>query len=337
MGLVGDGIDDGWAVFGATAGSAGMSAAQSAKERWLPLAILVALGAVWGLSLPLTKIAVSTGHAPLGLVVWELVLAIFVLQLINLVRRRPFRFRAEHLKLFIFISVFGNLIPTTMWFVTSVHLPSGILAIVLSLVPMFALPVALFLRLEHFRWLRLVGVLCGAVAIVLLIGPGTSLPDPSKIWYVLLALIGPVCYGIEGNGVAKMGLKGLDSVQVLLGASIFSLIVAVPMTLVSGQWVDIFVPWGQAEYALIVTAVMTTIAYAGYVWLVGRAGSVFAAQSSYLVTGFGVMWSILILAETYSGWVWMSLILMLAGLFLVQPRRAWPLVSTGNASDNNAD
>jgi len=312
-----------------------MMARRTQKDRWLPLAVLVGLGAVWGLSMPLTKIAVSTGHAPLGLVVWELLVAIFVLVGLNLIRRRPFRFRFEHLRIFIFISLFGNLIPTTIWFVTSVHLPSGILAIVLSLVPMFSLPVALLLRLEQFRWLRLLGVFCGAAAIVLLIGPDTSLPDPTKIWFVVLALIGPICYGIEGNGVAKMGLGGLDPVQVLLGASVCSLIVAVPLTLLSGQWVDIFIPWGQAEYALVATAVMTTFAYAGYVWLVGQAGSVFAAQSSYLVTGFGVVWSILLLAEAYSGWVWMSLLFMLAGLFLVQPRPAPPLVPKAVASDNS--
>ena len=43
---------------------------------------------------------------------------------------------------------------------------------------------------------------------------------------------------------------------------------------------------------------------------------------SYLVTGFGVIWAIVLLGERYSGWVWGAMALMFAGLFLVQPRRA---------------
>jgi len=309
-------------------------AAKIRRERLIPIVALVILGATWGLTMPLTKIAVSTGHHALGLVVWELVVAVLVLTLVMVIRRRPLRYRWVHLRMFVFISLFGNLLPTTMWFVTAVHLPSGILAIILSLVPMFSLPVALSLGLERFQWIRLIGVLCGAAAIVLLIGPETSLPDPSKIGYVLLALVGPLCYGIEGNGVAKMGLGGLDSVQMLLGASLFSLTIATPLALATGQWMDITHPWGDAEYALLATSILTTLAYAGYVWLVGQAGSVFAAQVSYLVTGFGIVWSILFLAEVYSGWVWLSLGLMLVGLFMVQPRAKPGLVDSPDASDN---
>ena len=54
--------------------------------------------------------------------------------------------------------------------------------------------------------------------------------------------------------------------------------------------------------------------------MVGRAGSVFAAQTSYLVTGFGVLWSILFLQEVYSPHIWAAMTLMLGGIFLVQPR-----------------
>ena len=305
------------------------------KHRWGPVLALFILGATWGLTMPLTKLAVSGGDEALGLVVWELVVAVIVLLLVNTVRRRPFRFQRSHLRMFIFISLFGNLVPTTIWFITAVHLPSGILAIIMSLVPMFALPVALAMRLENFQWLRLVGVLIGGLAIVLLIGPQTSLPQRSDIWFVLLALIGPICYGIEGNGVAKMGLGDLDSVQMLLGASLFSLAIAVPLTLMSGQWMDIFHPWGVPEYALLTTAVLTTLAYAGYVWLVGQAGSVFATQVSYLVTGFGVVWSILLLSERYSGWVWLSLGLIMLGLFLVQPHRKADLATEAKHGDTD--
>jgi len=55
---------------------------------------------------------------------------------------------------------------------------------------------------------------------------------------------------------------------------------------------------------------------------VGRAGSVFASQVSYLVTGFGVLWAILFLGESYSAYVWSAMAVMMLGLFLVRPREA---------------
>ena len=70
----------------------------------------------------------------------------------------------------------------------------------------------------------------------------------------------------------------------------------------------------------MLSSVVHAAVYTAYVWLVGRAGAVFAAQVSYLVTPFGVLWAMLILGEGLSGTVWLAMAMMFAGLFLVQPR-----------------
>lgn len=108
--------------------------------------------------------------------------------------------------------------------------------------------------------------------------------------------------------------------MLLLGASILGTVLALPLAWFSGAWIDPRGVWGAAEWALIGTSVIHAFVYTGYVWLVGRTGATFAAQVSYLVTGFGVIWAMLILGESYSGMVWAALALMFAGLFLVQPR-----------------
>lgn len=71
--------------------------------------------------------------------------------------------------------------------------------------------------------------------------------------------------------------------------------------------------------ALVAAAVLNVVAYSGYVWLIGRAGAVFASLIAYLVTGFGVVFARLLLGETYSALVWASLALMVAAIALVQP------------------
>jgi drug/metabolite transporter (DMT)-like permease len=70
------------------------------------------------------------------------------------------------------------------------------------------------------------------------------------------------------------------------------------------------------------------LVYAAYVWLAARAGAVFATQTAYFVTGSGVLWAMLLLGERFSAWVWAALVVMLLGLFLVQPReRSRPAVA----------
>ncbi len=59
--------------------------------------------------------------------------------------------------------------------------------------------------------------------------------------------------------------------------------------------------------------------------MVGRAGAVFAAQVSYLVTAFGVGRAMAILGERFSATVWLAMLMMFAGLFLVQPRPKPPV------------
>jgi drug/metabolite transporter (DMT)-like permease len=186
---------------------------------------------------------------------------------------------------------------------------------------MLAFPIALAWGLDRFSAPRLIGLLLGLCAIVLIAAPDASLPDRAMVLWLPLALIAPLFYAIEGNFVARYGTEGLDAVQVLLGASLVGMVLAAPLALMTGQFISPLPPWGAPDLAIVASSITHALAYTAYVWLVTRAGSVFAAQVSYLVTGFGILWAKLILAESYSPWVWAALALMMAGLFLVQPRK----------------
>ena len=71
---------------------------------------------------------------------------------------------------------------------------------------------------------------------------------------------------------------------------------------------------------LVVVSLFHTIAYSTFIWLIGQTGPIFTSFVAYLVTGFGVVWSILLLGETYAIWVWLAFALMFVAMFLVQPR-----------------
>ncbi|MFP4273591.1 MAG: DMT family transporter [Paracoccaceae bacterium] len=286
------------------------------------IALLAVLGAGWGMTQPLAKIAVSEGYRHFGLVFWQLAIGAAALGLLNALRGRGLPVSARHMRLYLLIALIGTVLPNSASYQAAVHLPSGVLSILLSLVPIFAFPIALGLGIDRFSARRLAGLAAGLMGVVLLVAPEASLPDRAMVAWIPVALIAPFFYGLEGNVVAKWGTAGLDPIQLLFGASLVGMGLAAPLALATGQWIAPPAPadWGAPDIALVASALIHASVYAGYVWLVGRAGSVFAAQVSYLVTAFGILWARLLLGESYSPWIWASLGLIMAGLVLVQPR-----------------
>ncbi len=288
-----------------------------AQWRWF--GILLAIGAGWGLTQPLTKIAVSEGYEPLGLIFWQLAIGALFMLTLRLLARKPVTLPPRLIWFFLLIAGLGTILPNSFSYRAAAHLPSGVMSVVIALVAMFAFPVALMLGVDRFTWKRLGGLVLGLCGVMILAEP-EALPDPMMIVWLPIAVIAPLCYAFEGNIVSKWGMHGLGPGHVLYGASVVGAIVSLPLAVGSGQFIDPRTDWGPPEYALVLSSIIHVTVYTSYVWLVSGAGSVFAAQVSYLVAGSGVIWAMLLLGERYSLWVWAAMGLILLGMFLVQPR-----------------
>lgn len=279
------------------------------------------MGATWGVTPVLIKVAVNAGHHPLGMIVWGNVISVVLSGIVTVARGRKLPISRAHLKLYVVVALLGAMIPHFLNFTAVAHLPAGIMSILIALVPMFSMPIALAMGFEKASVVRFIGALCGAVAIVLIVGPDAAMPDAGKIGFVILALGASLCYGAEGNFITWFGMRGADPVQVLLGASIVGLVIALPLAATTGHLIPLD-NLGLPEIAIIGAAVISWGTYATYIWLIGRAGPVFASQVAYLVTAFGVVWAMMLLGERYSIWVWMAFALMLIGITLVRPRES---------------
>ncbi len=310
-----------------------MTPARKPISRALAVATLVALGATWGLTVPLMRVAVSTGYQPLGILVWQNAIMAALLLLFLRGMRLPLAVERRNLGLYAVVGCFGALLPGYFSFLTAAWLPGGVRAVIIAAVPLFALPMAIALGSERPDARRALGVALGAGAIAMIAlpngwtggetGGGTGAIATGA---VLLALIAPFSYAVEANYLAWRGSHGLHPFQLLFGTSILLLAICLPLAEVTGQHPPRGWPFGAAEWAVVISGVLNALAYSGYVWLIGQAGSVFASQVGYLVTGFGVLWSMALLGERYGPGLWLALVLMLAGVALVQPR-------TGAASE----
>ena len=285
----------------------------------LPILALLLAGAGWGLTQPLAKIAVSEGYRQFGLVFWQMTIGAVALGILQAVRRRMIRWDAAALFVYLQLALVGTVIPNSASYEAIRHLPSGLVSVLLSFVPMFAFPIALAFKIERFVLSRLLGLCLGLAGVLLIVGPEASLPERAMVAFVPLALIAPFFYGLESNLIAKWGTAGLDPVDALFGALVFGAAITFPLAQATGQFIDPRPPWALPDMALLAVSLVHVMAYCLYVWMVGKAGALFAVQVSYLVTGFGVFWAMLLLGEIYSGWVWAAICLMLLGVFLVQP------------------
>ena len=285
-------------------------------------AFLLLLGCGWGLTQPLTKITVTAGYQPLGIVFWQLLIGMIVLGAIQWRRLRRLPITKTTLAFWVLIAVIGTIIPNSASNRAAFFLPSGIMSIVIATVPMMAFPIALAIGNDRFSWRRLAGLSLGMVGVALIALPEASLPERAMIAFLPLALVAPFCYACEGNIVAKWGTAGLDPIAVLFGASAIGTVIALPIALGSGHFFLPRPPFILADLTMVLSSVIHVLVYAGYVWLIGRAGAVFAGQVAYIVTGSGVLWAMLLLGESYSLWVWAALVAMVFGLSLVQPSLA---------------
>jgi drug/metabolite transporter (DMT)-like permease len=283
---------------------------------------LILLGAGWGLTQPLIKITVSAGYQPFGLIFWQMLIGTLVLGTLRWRQLKRLPVNRKTVAVWLMIATIGTLIPNTTSYRAAFHLPAGIMSIVIATIPMMAFPIALALGNDTFSFRRLAGIAVGLIGVGFIAFPDASLPERAMIAFIPLALVAPFCYAVEGNIVARWGTAGLDPVQVLFGASAIGTVIALPLAIGSGQFFIPKSPFILADFTMALSSVIHVAVYTGYVWLIGRAGAVFAGQISYLVTGTGVLWSMLLLAETYSLWVWMALVCMVFGLMLVQPRVA---------------
>ena len=294
------------------------------SERFWMTVVLVLLGVGWGSTQSLGKMAVSTGFQHFGLIFWQTVIGVVVLGAVNLLRRKSFALPPAGLRFAVVIALIGTIIPNSTFYMSVAHLPGGIMSILISTIPLLSFPMAVALGTDRVTRARLLGLCLGLAGVALIALPEASLPSAAMVAWLPVALIGPLFYAMEGNYVAKWGTGGMDAVQAMFWASALGAVMVLPLAWFSGQWISPMPPYGTPALALLLSSALHALMYAAYVWLASKAGAVFASQSSYIVTGSGMLWAMLLLGERFSNWIWAAMAVMLLGLFLVQPRALKP-------------
>ncbi|MEM8699257.1 MAG: DMT family transporter, partial [Pseudomonadota bacterium] len=279
-------------------------------------AVLLGSGTAWGATQLCSKIAVSTGHPPLGLVLWQTAIGVVLLGIVLVIGRHRLPLGRGALVFYAVCAVLGTALPHSLSFTAIAHLPVGVVSILIATVPMMTLSLSWALGLDRAGPRRVLGLLLGAGSVLLLIAPEASLPKPGQALWALVYLVVALSYAAENVVIARYQPTSAGAVAVLFGLSLGALIMLLPLVAATGAWLPL-TAFGPAEQALLAGSVLHIAAYLGLIWLIADAGPVFAAQIGYVVTLSGVGLGMLVLDEAHATWIWFALLLMLAGISLV--------------------
>ena len=278
------------------------------------LALLVAVGAVWGLSFTLSRIVVSGGGHPFAIAFWQCAGGAAVLYALG---RRPPR----ALFFFAVTGIIGAALPSSLIYAAARHVSAGALSVCMALAPLATFGLCAALGIERLAARRAAGLALGLAAVWLLAAPGGGAP----LGWTLLAVGAACSYATENVWLSLRRPAAAGPFDLLCGILAAAALWLAPLALATGRPWPLSWPAGAAEAAFAVQLLGNLLGYGGFVHLIGRAGPVFASQVAYVVTTAGVAWGAALLGERHAGLFWLAAALMAAGLALTLPRPAHPL------------
>lgn len=285
-------------------------------------ALMIIGGVIWGGTFILAKLITEAGVHPFGLALLTSGIGFLILLPYALMRHGGISLGRDYVRVYFIAGALGTALPSSVLFFSAAHMPAGILAIIVSLVPLITYGIALALGVERWQGLRAAGIGLGFAAILLIVVPDAGLPDPAMAPWALFALIAPLSFAGEYVYIALRRPPKCDSSVLLCGMLAAGSLILLPLVTVSNGWVPLDAIRSIPLWWIPVLSVINIISYLVFLELIRMAGPLFAAQMGYVVTASGVLWGILIFSEAHSAWVWAALAMMFMGVALVNPRKA---------------
>ncbi len=305
------------------------------NHRFFPYLLITGAGIIWGATFSLALIATGEGAHPLAISSWQAVVTgIFFFVFCRLTGIPVFRLR--NIPYYTVIAVIGITAPNLAYYYAAPHLSAGILSITVSTVPLLTYAFMLFLHYESILIKRVVGILLGMIAILLLVLPEQEIRGSDANLWILLALLSSVMYSVENIYIGHSIDDVIDVRELLCGSNFIAFFLQFPLASYLGVAEPVGWLFTLPGLALAGLGISSGIAYAMFFYSIKTSGAVFASQCAYIVTLSGVLWGIIIFAEEHSVWVWSSLVVLMVGLFLVTPNVKPPMVQIGAIKPEDA-
>jgi drug/metabolite transporter (DMT)-like permease len=287
------------------------------RSALLPLVLLVILGTSWGLHFPILKFAARSGLPYSGIAAATICGVALALLAISLARGRLPVFRSRTIRFYCVCAFLGYLVPYFLALFATGRIDAGIVTLITSTSPIITLCLAALVGIERVSAIRVLGIGLGLISVLFLIVPQVDRVDSAALTAMILAFGVPVSYSSYHVYLSKRWPPGFDSFQVACGEALVALGLMLPLFLTTGGGATLDSGWTDAHWAILAMVAITTIDCYLYFEIVRLAGPVFVSQANFITVIAGVLWAMLLHGERPSGWLWMSLVFLVASLFLL--------------------
>lgn len=254
---------------------------------------MLLLAALWGGSFLFMRIA-TVEFSPIPLIGLRVgIAALFLLAVLRLKASwyPLFQYRYK----LIIVGFFSSALPFCLIAYALLTLSSGLSSVLNVMTPMFTAVIAFVWLKDDLAPSRWLGILIGAVGIIILVWDKLSLDVSDQLIAVGAMTLATLSYGIMGN-YAKRYLADVDSLVVATGSQVYASLILLPLVIIF--WPEQSVS-GLAWGSVIALGIATTgIAYIIFFRLLAEVGVVSSAAVTFLVPVFGIAWGMIFLGET---------------------------------------
>ena len=294
-----------------------MSDAKEAPKRnigLLSILLMLLAGVIYSLLFPFNRIATENGVPALGYVVWVTLGGGLIMLMVCILRRKLPSTGRRHLLVYFVGGAIGLAAPMTLLSLAAPHLPSSVITMIVVLAPLLSYLFALSVKLERFRWLSVVGLLCGLSGILLILIPDASLPDPNMAGWVLLTLLVPVLFALFNIFIDLYAPAEGDGMQLGTGILTAAGLVMLPVTAITGDFHLFPGPSPEGDLAVLYATLINVARWWLMFIIIAMAGAVFVSQTAYIIVLGGFGWQALFFGGSVSSYIWAAAGLLLIGL-----------------------
>ena len=285
------------------------------KVEWSDYCLILLTGLLWGSAFLLIKIAIVT-IPPYTLTMGRMGIATLALFVVLILRGQRLPLDRQSLALFAFIGLFGSALPFTLINWGEIHIPSGLAAVLMGIMPITtALLAHFFIPDEPFGWRKAIGIFVAFGGLLILVGIDAISGFDSSVTAQIAMLCAAAAYAVTTTftrlRVAHPGLI------MATGSSMMGFLWVLPLALVYDR------PWSLTPDLMGVSATVllgllpSAVGILLFFHLIRRVGATIFAQVNYLIPLVGAFLGVVFLGETLNWQLISALVLVLSGISIV--------------------
>jgi drug/metabolite transporter (DMT)-like permease len=252
---------------------------------------LLALSALWGTTFLFTRYA-SPVLGPNVLVALRLLLAAATLALLMRLLRQ--RWPIEHWRELVMLGLLSVAGPHVLYSWSSLHLPAGYAALLSVSSVLFGAIASAWMRLEAMTVGRAIGCLLGLCGAALLVRLGPMQVTHTLVVSALTCMAGSAMSGLS-SPLLKQSMARMDPLGVTAGMHVVAALALLPAGIY--DWPGARLEPGPLAAVALMGVGTSALAWWAYMRIMKHTTAVGALSSSYMITGFGVLYGVVFLGE----------------------------------------